>query len=60
MIKFYCDEEFQFPIWINKDMVVSVEPDKNNEHFTNIKLVNGCAVVYGLMEAVIETLRRSY
>ena len=56
MRKFYYDKERRYPIWINKNMVVSVEPDKNDEHFTHIKLVNGYVVVYGLMEDVIETL----
>lgn len=56
MIKFYYDKNHQFPLWINKNMVVSVEPDKNDEHFTHIKLVNGYVVVYGLMEDVMRIL----
>lgn len=59
MIKFYYDDEFQFPIWINRDMVVSVEPDKHDENYTHIKMVNGYAVVYGLAEDVIVKLRRA-
>ena len=56
MIKFYYDEEQRFPIWINKDMVVSAEPDKTDECFTKITLVNGYVVVYGLLYKVIEKL----
>ena len=56
MRKFYYDEERIFPIWINKDMVVSVEPDKVNEHYTMIKMLNGNVIVYGDLEDVIEKL----
>ena len=56
MIKFYYDEEQRFPIWINKGMVVSAEPDKTDECFTKITLVNGYVVVYWPLYKVIEKL----
>ena len=56
MRKFYYDKEHKFPIWINKDMVVSVEPDKLDEHYTQIRLVNEYVVVYGRLEDVMRIL----
>lgn len=54
---FFYDKDYKFPVWINRDMVVSVEPDKNNEDYTHIKLVNGYVVVYGYPEDVVKDLQ---
>ena len=56
MIKFYYDEDHFFPIWINPNMIVSVEPDKVNESYTVIRLANGFVTVFGLMDDIISKL----
>ena len=53
---FFYDKECKLPVWINEDMVVSVEPDKNDEWFTHIKLINGYVVVYGEPEVIVRNL----
>lgn len=58
MIKFYYDEKQRFPIWINKNMVVFVEPDKTDERYTRISLVTGYVVVSGVLEKVVEDLEK--
>ena len=56
MIKFYYDEEQRFPVWINPNMVVSVEPDKVSASYTVIRLANGFVTVYGRMDDIISKL----